>query len=376
MGLTAVLSVSNGLEDVLIKELSLWGYEARYWRPAKVLVGCQGLVDVVRLNFSLRTAERVYLLVNHGRFESLEDVRRIARESDLCVQRPCSFAVRGKRTGHHDFTSVDLARVVGAAIHDMGGFVVDLDSPDVELVAEVHDDEFFLFLNTSGEALYKRYGKTINHFAPLKSTIAAALVMIADPWEKDDVLLDPMCGSGTILGEAFSITRGYLPLLKRERGGFEKLFVSEEDVEVVKREVLSRSKRYSKPTMFLGADIKQRYVEECNLFWNQTLGFDIKFCRGDAATLSYVKKGEVDVVVTNPPYGIRMGSRWAIRRLYTKFAKSCASKEIRKLVVLTASPNLMKNALEDHGYHIVNDWDILYGKLWTRIIVARLPFFS
>ncbi|GIX06989.1 MAG: hypothetical protein KatS3mg115_1392 [Candidatus Poribacteria bacterium] len=198
-----VVSCESGLEALLIRELDRLGYAAERIKPAKVLVRGRDLSDVIRLNFWVRQANRVFLLLWAGEVGSLEEVREAAGTVPYSrwMGPDQTFGVVGVREGVHDFTSVDIGREVGAAVVEHFLKVArvrvraHLDAPEVQFFAELSDRHLMILLNTTGEPLTRRHPRRYQHFAPLKPPLAAALLELSS-FRKGPPLLDPMAGGG------------------------------------------------------------------------------------------------------------------------------------------------------------------------------------
>ncbi len=376
-----VISTNSGCEAYLIEELNQLGYKAKKLKPAKVIVERCRTKDVLLFNTALRQAHRVYILLARGFVEKIEDIKKMAESIDLkdIIAPNQTFAVRGKREGKHSFTSIDIAREVGAGIID--NFMkhynirlrVNLDAPDVEIHAELSGKDAILLLNTTGESLHNRYLRPFQHFAPLKPTIASSLIHISS-FSEGVKLLDPMAGGGTIVMEAWSKAKGLLPSCFKKRNYlFQKciLFSScnlDEMVEKAKRILEVRAWE----PQIIGADISKKNVDGMKMNIEANGIKDIVVLQGDARNLDYIAEGEIDLIITNPPYGLRIASKSAVQRLYYAFAKSCKKKDVKEVVVLTAEGTIMEDALKQAGYEIKLRKPILYGKLWTDIIKANL----
>ncbi|MEM1618110.1 MAG: THUMP domain-containing protein [Desulfurococcaceae archaeon] len=206
-------TTAPGLEDVCAAEL-------------KELIGVEPQVDVGKVffndsveaiytvNFSSRLTNRLFIQVLREKGVSkLEDVYRLMKSVDYEDLKPPdkTFAIKSKRVGKHDFTSLDVSRVAGQAIID--SYIeskglklrVNLDEPDVEIWVFLRYDELIVGINTTDEGLHKRRYRVYSHPAALKTTIAAGMLRIGE--YKDQPLLGPLCGGGIIPVEAAHLAR-------------------------------------------------------------------------------------------------------------------------------------------------------------------------
>jgi len=375
-----IISTHTGLEDTLIHELKMHGFEAEKVKSAKVRVKGVSEEDCAFLNYSLRTANRVFYLIEEAKgVQTLKDVYNVAFNVDWQqhLAQHQTFAVRGKREGKHEFTSVDIAKEVGTAVnhwfqqHTGKTLNVNLTQPDVEIVAELSDDHFLLLLNTSGEYLGKRFKRVFQHFAPIKTTLAAGAIYFSERLWKARTFLDPMAGGGTIPIEVFKIKEGIYPQHNREVFAFHNLLQFKHcDCQSAKQRAYTFWKRQAFELEVMAADVSLKNVEgmKANV---RAEGAEVTVFHGDARTLNYVKKGEVDVIITNPPYGIRMGNPRAIKHTYYAFANSVKEKKIEEVVSIVGCGmgKVMASAFEQHGY-VVEKKPVLYGKLWVQFIKA------
>ncbi len=360
-----VISTSQGLEDFLIKELNDLGYSAKYLKPSKVLLNGTEK-DIVKLNFYLRQAHRVGILLEKRTFENLNSLKL---DLDLSwLPKGLTFGVRGRRFNKEGFTSMELAKKVADLIYPhLKEPKVDLDNPQLEFFAEVSGNQFILYLNTSGPSLHKRYKRPYQHVAPLKPSIAASLIY-ASSFHKTKELLDPMAGSGTILQEACYISRKVPPGLFREHYNYEYFFphLSQLKDELYFGTVVEDINAYLE-----GGDISPKHLEgmKKNLK-EQIIPCDcIDVYLKDAKKLNYPYVPEL--VITNPPYGLRMGSKNKIHKLYEEFAKALYKNDVREVITFTAEQTKMIRELKKY-YEIKEIRRVLYGRLNTYLIKATL----
>jgi len=349
------------LEEVAIREIEeLTGKRAERAHLGLVKFECDEL-DLFKLNFLGRSLHRVIMLLLEGNFSGLEDIYRKARGVDFSkyIRAEQSFAVRAKRCGTHDFTSVDVAATVGQAVIDSymeatgKRLKVSLEEPDVIVRVEVRDDSFWVGIDTTGEeSLAKRGYRSFKHPASLKPTIAYSLVRLSG-WRFDESLIDPVCGSGTIPIEAARYACG-IPNTKEVK--LYSLFDSEpflrlrREYEPVRREL-----------RVFGSDINERYLRGAEE--NARLaGVDVTFFKADACELPL----EYDVVVANPPYGIRMGSPRKVEKFYERFAANLRRHDAwRSAVIITARPSMFVKYMGEPEREI----SILFGDLPAKVLV-------
>jgi len=362
-----------GLEDVAAKEIE--ELKGRVTKLSRGRVYFEGdLRLVATLNYWGRTIERVVLLLKESRVENLDEIYKEVRRLDFSIIKPHqSFAIRSKRVGIHDFTSIDIARIAGQAVIDSYlaskavRLKVNLDEPDVIVRVELIDSTLLVGIDTTGdEGLHKRGYRVYQHPAPLNATIAASMIRLSG-WKCDEVLVDPMCGSGTILVEAAMMAKNVPPGKFRNEFAFTRIF-GDELLEEVKgyRENLE----ISTPTL-IGIERFEKHIRGAKQILEFT-GFNfIKLMKGDATRLDeFLDAGGVDVLITNPPYGLRIGKKGIIQELYSGFLRS-ASKVLRdrgKIVMITPEKELVRCLAQDIGYS-VEERPVAYGGIDACIFI-------
>ena len=258
-----------GFEGIAAKEIESFGGNVTEILKGKIIADGLNEEDIVSMNFSSRTLHRVCILLAHQRFSDIEEIYKIARELDYTewLSSDKTFEVRTNREGEHNFTSMDVNRYVGQAViesylEDTGHRLkVNLEEPDVSIKCWVHNDYFLIGIDTTGDSLHRRDYRVYQHHAPLKSTIAAAMIMWSE-WQKNKILCDPFCGSGTILIEGAYIAKNFPPNIRRDKFLYSNLKIFR-DVEVEDvREKLLKKVRETRAKIY-GVDISPKHIEGC-----------------------------------------------------------------------------------------------------------------
>lgn len=296
------------------------------------------------LNERSRLLHRVIVEIASERFEGIgedEPERALKRIEDFVASLPVerhvkvseTFAVRSFRKGEHRITSVDIAKTVGKAIFDrlsrFGTPKVNLDHPAVIFRAELVGDVFFLGIDTTGDSsLHKRPWRVYDHPAHLKASIANALIELAKP--DGGSFIDPFCGSGTIPIEL--ALRGYEGRII----GLEKF-----------RKHLNGAMMNA-----LSAGVLER----------------IEFVLGDATRLSeYVES--VDFAVSNLPYGLKIGRKSMIPKLYMDFFSELSKVLEKRGVFITTEKKAIEKAITENGFEIKHHRLIGHGGLMVHTYV-------
>ncbi len=317
--LDIVVVTNFGLEAVAARELAALGYEGKGASTGRVLF--QGDERAVaRANLWLRSADRVLVrleLFECRDFDTLfETVREFPWEE--WIPHDFAFPVDGRSVRSKLSSVPALQRTVKKAIVERlmrghGVHVLAETGPTVRVEVSILHDTAIITVDTSGAGLHKRGYRPVAGEAALKETLAAGLVQLS-VWRPDRPLVDPFCGTGTIAIEAATLARNIAPGLHREFDAEQWPRIGE----AVWRE--AREEAAAAPRGELGHTIHASDVDERALSIARQAARaagverDIHFKHAPFQELS--SKAEFGRVITNPPYGVRMGDPEEIDRLY------------------------------------------------------------
>ena len=201
---------------------------------------------------------------------------------------------------------------------------VDKIQPDVRIHTYLNRENLVISLDLSGEALHLRGYREDAGQAPLRETLAAAIVMRSG-WQAGSPLVDPMCGSGTLLIEAAQMEAKIAPQLYRLHWGFDFWKSHNQSAwEKVKNEAieLAEEKQSEIQPHFYGFDLDHRVLKKAQKnAQNAGVSHLIKWQQGDVAALKNPSINEVGTVICNPPYGERLGTTPALIALYSVFGQ-------------------------------------------------------
>jgi putative N6-adenine-specific DNA methylase len=283
------------------------------------------------VNLESRVASRVLWQVANGSYRSEQDlydaVRGLAWHEWFSVDDTIRVDVAGIRAPvtSLDFVTLRVKDAICDAFRAVAGRrpSVDTREPGARIHAFLAGSEYTLYLDTSGEPLFKRGYRKAAGEAPLRENLAAGILRLAK-WQPPMALLDPMCGSGTFLCEAALIATDRAPGL--DRGfGFEKL--SRFDARTWER---------------LKDDARQRVrrTERLAIYGSDRYGEALKLARAnlaaiDASASVELKQADVremrppaaaGVLVTNPPYGVRLQDQNSLAELYPQLGDALKKK--------------------------------------------------
>ena len=202
---------------------------------------------------------------------------------------------------------------------------VDKEQPDIRIHAYLNRDEVVLSLDLSGDALHMRGYREDTGKAPLRETLAAAIVLRSG-WQRGTPLVDPMCGSGTLLIEAAQMEAQIAPQLYRLHWGFDFWQGHNQAAwEKVKEAALvlaeSEKQRENSPH-FYGFDLDHRVLQKAKQnAKNAGVAHLMQWQQGDVAAIKNPSPNVAGTVICNPPYGERLGTTPALIALYSVFGQ-------------------------------------------------------
>ena len=202
---------------------------------------------------------------------------------------------------------------------------VDKEQPDIRIHAYLNRDDVVLSLDLSGDALHMRGYREDTGKAPLRETLAAAIVLRSG-WQKGTPLVDPMCGSGTLLIEAAQMEAQIAPQLYRLHWGFDFWQGHNQAAwEKVKEETLALAedeKQRENSPHFYGFDLDHRVLQKAKQnAKNAGVAHLMQWQQGDVAAIKNPSPNVAGTVICNPPYGERLGTTPALIALYSVFGQ-------------------------------------------------------
>lgn len=339
MTLKLVATCLFGLEHLLGEEIDALGYKRIATIDGRVIFEGDALA-VARANLWLRTAERVFVLVGGFRATTFTELfdGTAALPWEEFIPKDGAFPVKGHSIKSTLFSIPDCQKIIKKAIATkLSGTYHTAWLPEN---AKLHQVEFFilkdeaaLMIDTSGTALHKRGYRPQNIPAPLRETLAAALVKFARM--REDVLLhDPFCGSATIPIEAAMMMSNTAP-------GISRAFAAE-NFDFLQNDVFSLAREeahdLSKPdTSFeaYASDIDEEAVKNALACVKASkMEQYVKVFRADA--LKIETKGRRGTVVCNPPYGERLGTLAEAENLYRAMGRHFATLDAWQIYILTS----------------------------------------
>ena len=274
--------------------------------------------DCYRANLWSRLASRILWRVAQFDYRNEQDIYSAVKAIDwpryFRVERTLRVNVTAQKSPLKslEFATLRIKDAVCDRFRDKMGNrpSVDRTNPDVRVHAFLEEKRATLYLDTSGEPLFKRGWRAGAADAPLRENLAAGIIMLAG-WQPEDVLLDPMCGGGTLLVEAGAMARGRAPGAKRSFG-FEKLAAFDAGAwQKIERRGEERAPQlHGSDTDPKALNAARRNLAEAGVErWAKLDRVDV---------LERTAPAPKGVMVMNPPYGERMGSPEELARFYPK----------------------------------------------------------
>ncbi|MCO4345617.1 class I SAM-dependent RNA methyltransferase [Staphylococcus agnetis] len=329
-----------GLESIVAKEVQELGYETRIENGRIYFEGDESAI--VKANLWLRTADRVKLIV--GQFEAVtfdelfEKTKALPWEA--IISKDGKFPVQGRSLKSKLFSVPDVQAITKKAIverlkhaYKIPGWLEE-SGANYPVEVNILKDKVLLTIDTSGSGLNRRGYRLKQGEAPIKETLAAALVKLAN-WTGDTPLIDPFCGSGTIAIEACMIAQNITP-------GFNRSFVSEQwDIMPDQlfdslRAEADEAADYDKEIEIYASDIDPHMVEIAKANADEVgMGDIIQFSVKDVNTLTLTHEGPIGII-GNPPYGERIGERDEVEEMYRYLGTLLHKHDQLSLYIMTS----------------------------------------
>lgn len=335
-----------GVESVVARELKHLGYEDTHTDNGRIYFS-GGFDAICRADLWLRSAERVYVLI--GEFDALsfdnlfEGTKALPWEDWL--PRDAEFPVTGSCVKSTLMSVSDCQSIIKKAIVERLKRVYRLETfpetgPRFKIEFNILKDHVTLAIDTCGSGLHKRGYRKLGYSAPIKETLAAAMLMISR-WSPGKHLIDPMCGSGTIPVEAAMMERNIAPGLERE-------FDSQE-WPIIPRETwyraLDEARSLIKPADVIrihGYDINPEAISMASYHAKQAgVADSVHLQTRDIRDLS--SKVKYGFIVTNPPYGERIGEKKDNARLYRAMGESFRQLDTWSYYIINADPEFERH---------------------------------
>ena len=336
-----------GLEAVLKKEILDLGYEISLVEDGRVtFIGDDEAI--CRANVFLRTAERVLLKAGSFKAETFEELFQgtrnipwedfIPEDGKFWVTKASS--IKSKLFSPSDIQSIMKKAMVERLKNRYGVTWFPENGASYPLRVFLYKDMVTVGIDTSGESLHKRGYRTLTSKAPITETLAAALILLT-PWNRDRILVDPFCGSGTFPIEAAMMAANIAP-------GMNRSFLAEEWRNVIKRkcwyEAMDEAGDLVEEDVQVdiqGYDVDGDIVKAARSN-ARSAGVDhmIHFQRRPVSAMSHPKK--YGFIISNPPYGERLEEKENLPALYREIGERFAALDSWSMYLITSYEDAQK----------------------------------
>ncbi|MED4281400.1 class I SAM-dependent RNA methyltransferase [Priestia megaterium] len=335
-----IATAAMGIEALVAKEVRALGYDCEVDNGKVIFEGDE--LAIARCNLWLRTADRIKVQVGQFKARTFDELFEQTKALNWGDYLPvdAQFPVSGKSVKSKLFSVSDCQSIVKKAIVDSmkkhynktTGWLEETGST-FKIEVALLKDVATLTIDASGAGLHKRGYRVGQGEAPLKETLAAALIMLT-PWNAARPFVDVFCGSGTIAIEAALIGQNIAP-------GFNRDFLSEEwpwmsaSIWDKAREEAEDLANYDQVLDIAGHDIDHRMVKvaEQNAF-EAGLGDLIQFKQMQVRDFTTPK--EYGIIIGNPPYGERLSDRPSVEKMYAEMGEAFSKLDTWSIYMLTS----------------------------------------
>ena len=328
-----------GLEAFTSRELRNMGYETSSVEDGKVtFIGDERAI--CKANIGIRTGERVLVKVAEFTAVTFDELFEATKAVDWSrwIGKKAAFPVKGyclKSTlaSMRDCQAIIKKAIATSLSTSYGIEWLEESEETYQIQFSVFKDKVTIMIDTTGDSLHKRGYRAVANDAPLKETIAAAMVMMSH-WKYEYPLADPLCGSGTIPIEAAMIKRNIMPGVSRNFSGEAFSWIDKKIWEDCRTEAKDGVKNV--PLDIYAADIDKETVEIAAR--NAVLagvGDAIKpICKGVA---DFTHIGSYGTVISTPPYGERLGDKKESEEIYRLMGRQFKKLDNWSYYVITSN---------------------------------------
>ncbi|WP_163654073.1 class I SAM-dependent RNA methyltransferase [Listeria sp. PSOL-1] len=334
-----VATAASGLEAIVGKEVRRLGYEPSVENGKVFFRGDKSAI--ARSNLWLRVADRVKIVVGEFQAKTFDELfeKTKALPWETYLPLDAEFPVSGKSVKSTLFSVPDCQAIVKKAIvnrlsekYRRQGRLMESGAL-FKIEVALLKDQVTLTIDTSGVGLHKRGYRVMQGGAPIKETMAAALVLLTS-WHPDRPFYDPVCGSGTIPIEAALIGRNIAPGLNRQFASESFDWMPQEIWQAARTEAKELA-NYEQPLDISGSDIDHRLIEMAKQNAEQA-GFPDVISFKQMQLADFRTDKEYGVIAANPPYGERLEDEEAVIKLYKEMGEVFQALPTWSIYVLTS----------------------------------------
>lgn len=374
MKLSFFVASTPGLEAITLKEARALGYSR-----AKLVEGGIHIVgamrDLYRCNYQLRTASRILLRVWEGGVHQFSDITRAIDELELSAFADAATPIAVSATSHSStlYHTGGIERAALEGICAQGHLAAESRSeetarPSLLMTIRIVRNWCTISIDTSGTPLYQRGYKEQVGAAPLRETLAAAILEVI-PWSSSTPLIDPFCGSGTIPIEA-ALRAHRIPPGTGRSFGFQHWpqYNRGAWASVVSEGTASATPREEHPFTIVGSDIDPDILAAARLNAERARVVDhLTFLEQDAR--DFQPAAPESLIVANPPYGGRLGDPRAVYDLLSRFGAAVQKRAKGSTLAILLPAGIPPTVL---GISLEEKMCFLHGGKRVRLYVGSV----
>ena len=340
-----IATTAFGIEAVAGRELNKLGYTDQFIENGRVTFYGDEMA-ICRSNIWLRTADRVLLKLGEFTALTFDELfeKTKALPWDEWIPENAEFPVDGKSIDSKLSSVPDCQAIVKKAVVEKLKQKYRRDwfeetGPRYRIEVALLKDMATLTIDTSGAGLHKRGYRKLSSGAPLKETLASAMILISR-WNKDRILIDPFCGSGTIPIEAALIGQNIAPGIGREFASEDWPSIPATLWKEARKEARDLA-RYDLKLRIHGSDIDDEVMSLARYHAKQA-GVEGSIHLQRLAATEIKSRYKYGFIICNPPYGERLGERKEVEKLYKDMGIAFSSLDSWSYYIITSHPDFEK----------------------------------
>lgn len=336
-------TTSFGMEGVLKNECVLQGFTIEKVEMGRVIFS-GSIEDMLLANLTLRSAERVFWILDEARPQSFDELYDFVISYPFEDIMPASAEIivnaksyRSKLYSLRDIQSISKKAIVDRYYRKKGVKYLDETGRTYNYMVRIEKDQAYLLLDTSGVPLHKRGYREQHNQAPLRENMAAGLLLLSRYFGKGD-FCDPLCGSGTLAIEAAMIATDRAPGLERSFTCESWDLIDRASSKELRQQLEAKIKPAEFEILAFDKDPRAIAMTRANA---KTAKVDFEIRQQDLADLEGLSTG--GTLVTNMPYGERMGSQEDVQELEKVLASKMNELETWRMGILSGNPRFSRN---------------------------------
>ncbi len=362
----ALAITHKGIEDITSLEINELIKTKTTIKKSCVIFDVKSFEEIALVCYKAQSVKKILYLLDSFKITSLKDLKNISKsleEIKKFITKDKTFAVKCEHIENDNLEKDEICIETANALKLNAK--VDLDNPDVIIFVYIYKNNCYLGIDFSGEDISKREYRIYTYHETLKASIAYSLLRIAD-YKKSDTIIDPFCGSGTILIEAALFANN-----------FSQNYYSKDKFAFLKFLNINLEKFDSKPSFngkIIGYDNELRYIIAAKKN-AKIAGIEksINFSRIEVKDLDLkIKERNIDKIITNPP-NLTHKNQKTIEKVYNGFFQqaSLILKNNGTITIITKTFDLIKKSAENNKFKILKEKDILIGKENHKILMFK-----